>query len=294
MIIFSYIRKNKNNHLCWLLFAVLAFAGNSVVCRLALYSEHIDPISFTSLRLSSGAVVLFLLAYFKQAHSHLDDNVIKPKHWFSTACLCLYAFLFAYAYLQLPSGTGALILFASVQLTLLLFSFLAGQKFARNEWIGMGLATTGMLLVTLPNSQSADLGYVFLMALAGIAWGGYTLVGRASQTPIFDSKVSFILSVPVAMGVFAMVMLLTDSVSWQPIGIGYALISGVLCSGLGYYVWYKVLPTISASQTIAAQLSVPVVAAIGGLLFIGEPITLLFILACAFVSAGVYLVFLRI
>ncbi|MEH6624831.1 MAG: DMT family transporter [Motiliproteus sp.] len=263
--------------------ALLAFAANSVFCRLALGSDSIDATSFTVIRLLSGAIVLTLLLVLKGQHK-------APSHggsWKGASMLFLYAGCFSFAYRFLDTGTGALILFGSVQLTMLGLALLAGNRFNRFEWLGICSALGGFIYLFLPSATTPSLQGFVLMAIAGIAWGVYTLLGRESKTPLADTCHNFVRSLPFCV-LLGIVFIGQSDLSSH--GIVLAMLSGGLASGIGYSIWYTALRGLSSSSAAVLQLLVPVIAAIGGVIFVGEELTLSLAVSATLILGGVALV----
>ena len=226
--------------------AMLAFAGNSLLCRAALKDTAIDAVSFTALRLFSGALMLAVLL-------HLRRRPATPARggWRGAAALFVYAAAFSYAYVQLDAGTGALLLFGAVQVTLLLAGLLRGERLGGQALLGFLLALGGLLFLLLPGASAPPLGGALLMLLSGLAWGLYTLLGRGGGD---------------------LLLVFHGQLRLDGAGLAYALLSGALASGLGYAVWYSALPGLTAIQGASVQLSVPVLAALCGALLLGEPL----------------------
>lgn len=261
--------------------ALVAFAANSILCRMALLGHLIDPASFTAIRLASGAATLSLVVGWR-----VRGLPPRAGQWRSAAALFAYAIAFSLAYVSLDAGTGALILFGSVQLTMILAGLRAGERPRATEWIGLGLALGGLVILVRPGlSAPAPLG-AGLMALAGMAWGVYSLRGRGSTAPLQNTAGNFVLTVPAA----ALVMLVAGSTgSWTSRGVLLAVASGALASGAGYAVWYAALPALTATRAALVQLSVPVLAAAGGVLLLGEALPLRLPIAATLVLGGVAL-----
>ena len=276
------------------LLALLAFAGNSVLCRLALADSAVDATSFTAIRLFSGAIVLYILCCLK-ARSFVSvgsSSASSFGHWAAAALLFTYATLFSFAYLLLDAGVGALVLFGSVQMTMILVSIYRGHRLHIFEYLGAVIAFAGFVYLMWPSIVSANgniswAGFA-LMVIAGIAWGGYTLMGKEVANPLTDTAFNFVKSLPFAM-VLLPVLLFIPAI-WSIDGVLLAVASGALTSGLGYAVWYAVLPNLSAVQAGVVQLLVPVIAALGGIVWIGESVTLSFIVATVVILGGICLV----
>ena len=274
-----------------ILLSLFAFAANSVLCRLALADGLIDPASFTMWRLLSGAATLALLCFFRffKTKNTSIKMIWLEGSWLSALSLFIYAMGFSYAYVTLETGIGALILFGAVQLTLILFAVWAGQKLAVMEWFGLLVAFAGFAYLVFPTLSSPSLVGFILMTLAGIAWGLYTWRGKISSKPLFATTSNFVRTIPMLL--IALAFINTEGLkSASTEGIVLAVISGAFMSGLGYALWYAVLPHLSASLAAVLQLLVPVIATIGGVIFANESVTLHLILATSGVLGGVLLV----
>lgn len=266
------------------LLALAAFAGNSVLCRLALTRTDIDPASFSSIRLASGVVALWLIVRCRRARPELGES------WSSAGALFLYAAAFSFAYVTLPTGAGALLLFGAVQATMIGAGLWTGERMSLGQWGGFALALGGLIALLLPGLSSPSLGGSALMVAAGIAWGMYSLQGRHRDDPVAATA-----------GNFLRTLLLTGLMSlaawpWMRLdgaGALYAILSGGLASGVGYAVWYAALRGLTATHAATVQLTVPVLAALGGVAFLGEPITLRLVIAAAAILGGVALVLFR-
>ncbi|MEP0071774.1 MAG: DMT family transporter [Marinomonas sp.] len=276
--------------------SLLAFAANSILCRLALDGGLIDPANFTMWRLVSGAITLALLCVLqsmKQKSTSLKKVWLEGS-WLSAVSLFIYAIGFSYAYVTLETGVGALILFGAVQLTLILMAVWAGQKLKVLEWIGLLVAFASFVYLVFPTLSSPSLVGFILMTFAGIAWGLYTWRGKISSLPLFATASNFIRTIPIliialiCIGFLEGYSLTTASSE----GILFAIVSGALMSGVGYALWYAVLPSLSASLAAVLQLLVPIIATIGGVIFASEAVTLHLIIATAGVLGGVLLVIL--
>ncbi|PJE54090.1 membrane protein [Marinomonas sp. BSi20584] len=273
--------------------ALLAFAANSVLCRLALNDGLIDPAQFTTWRLLSGAATLVLLCVFQGLKHQRNDLKIAwlEGSWLSAFALFIYALGFSYAYVTLSTGMGALILFGAVQLTLILFAVWAGQKLVWLEWLGLAIAFAGFVYLVLPTLSSPSLLGFVLMTLAGVAWGLYTWRGKISAKPLFATTSNFVRTIPILLIALVILHLNAEqSQSAQLEGVILAVTSGAIMSGLGYAIWYAVLPYLSASMAAVLQLLVPIIATIGGVVFANESITLHLVIATLSVLGGVLLV----
>jgi drug/metabolite transporter (DMT)-like permease len=263
--------------------ALFSFAENSVLCRMALTDEVIDAASFTSIRLFSGIVFLLFLVVIKTK----EKMTIATGSGLSSLLLFLYAIAFSYAYLTLDTGTGALILFGAVQATMIMSGLLKGRQFLVIEWVGLLLALLGLVALLMPGAAAPSLTGFVLMAGSGIAWAFYTLAGKHSKNPLIDTANNFLRTLPF----IAMTMLLTFSeIQISNKGILLAIASGAVMSGLGYAIWYSVLPSLTLTQAAILKLTVPIIAAVGGVLFSNEVITIKLISSSILVLGGVLVV----
>ena len=296
------------------LFALIAFAGNSVLCRLALTTnagyQTIDPTSFTSIRLFSGVVMLFILlnsigrvqntqaeALNTAVTGNLNTTVVDNKgSWLAGMSLFLYAALFSFAYVTLDTATGALILFGSVQITMISVGWLRGDRLSLIESIGVCLALIGFVYLFLPELRQPSLFGLVMMVLAGVAWGDYTLRGKGSNSPLSTSAYNFLRTLPlvaVLLAAFVLARMIFDvgqAFNVTQTGLLLAIASGAITSGIGYAVWYAALKGLSTTQAAVIQLLVPVIAAVGGVIFADETISLRLIIAGALVLGGVLIV----
>jgi drug/metabolite transporter (DMT)-like permease len=260
--------------------ALVAFAGNSLLCRLALQETAIDPASFTTLRLASGAAVLAWLARDRPASGGGGDG------W-SAAALFAYAAGFSFAYVSLTAATGALLLFGAVQVTMVGHGLWSGERLAWSQWVGLAAAFAGLVVLMLPGVQAPPLSGALLMLGAGVAWGIYSLRGRGGGDPLRVTSGNFLRATPLAV---VLGLVFWNRATVDAAGIGYALASGAITSGIGYALWYTALPSLRATTAASVQLSVPVLAAFGGILLLGETFTLRMLLASAAVLGGIGLV----
>ncbi|MEO0543625.1 MAG: DMT family transporter [Pseudomonadota bacterium] len=261
-----------------------AFAANSLLARLALADGAIDAGSYTLLRLISGAFVLFVLVSIPRKTGL--RQILRQGHWLSALSLFIYAAGFSYAYLALDTGMGALILFAMVQTTMVGWAIFKGDRPMALEWIGLITAFGAFFWLVSPGIQAPDPLGTALMAAAGVAWGVYSLRGRASTDPLATTAGNFALSVPAAL---LLLVFSIAEISTSGTGVLLAIMSGGLTSGLGYALWYRVLPHISSTQGAIVQLTVPVIAAAAGVVFISEPLTWKFMIASVLILGGVAL-----
>ncbi len=261
--------------------ALLAFAGNSLLCRAALQHTPIDAASFTTLRLVSGALTLWLLVQLTRR------GATGRGSWPSALALFAYAAAFSFAYVSLPAGTGALLLFGSVQTGMIGWGLVKGERFKALQWLGLVLALAGLVGLLLPGLSAPPLGAALLMITAGLAWAVYSLRGRGAGDPLRVTAGNFVRTVPVAL---LMSFAFLQSAQVDTAGALYAVASGALTSGIGYAIWYTALPHLKATSAATLQLSVPVIAAVGGILWLGEPLTLRLLLASAAILGGIALV----
>ena len=268
--------------------AMLAFAGNSLLCRLALKHTSIDPASFTTIRLVSGAVMLFLIVKLRRRPA------VGRGNWLSGLALFVYAAGFSFAYVSLTAATGALLLFGAVQATMISHGLWAGERLRSLQLLGLLLALGGMVGLLLPGLAAPPLLGSILMLGAGVAWGFYSLRGKGAGDPTGVTAGNFMRAAPMAL-VLSLVLLGQPEVraSLDTAGFGYALASGALTSGIGYAIWYTALAALKATQAATVQLSVPVIAALGGIVFLDESLTLRLILSSIAILGGIALVILE-
>lgn len=284
------------------LFALFAFAANSVLCRLALGNGQIDATSFTIVRLVSGALALMAI-FWIGGRVNRSNNMFSRwrvfqsirKKWIAAVMLFVYAAGFSFAYIALDTGVGALVLFGTVQLTMIAVSIYKQERLPCHHVAGIILAFCGLcfLIYSQFDWRSAKLsllGFVF-MIFAGIAWGGYTLLGRGSTSPFIDTSANFMLSVFFCIPLLAVYMFLPATLSIN--GFWLAVSSGVVTSAFGYAIWYVALPSLSRVQAGVVQLLVPIIAAVGGVIWVGEAITLPLIIAQIMVLGGIAMVMIK-
>lgn len=261
--------------------ALLAFAGNSLLCRAALAHTAIDAASFTTLRLVSGALMLWGLVQLTRRGASGRGS------WPSALALFAYAAAFSFAYVNLPTGTGALLLFGAVQTGMIGWGLVKGERFTLVQWLGLALALAGLVGLLLPGLSAPPLGAALLMITAGLAWAVYSLRGKGAGDPLRVTAGNFVRTVPVALG---MSLLFINSAQVDTAGALYAIASGAITSGVGYAIWYAALPHLRATTAATLQLSVPVIAALGGIAWLGEPLTLRLLLASLAILGGIALV----
>ena len=263
------------------LLAMIAFAGNSLHCRLALKRTTIDAASFTFIRILSGAIALWLIVIIRKTTSQ------KAGSWASALALFVYAAAFSFAYLSLSAGTGALLLFGAVQATMIIWGLCQGEGLRTRQWLGLALAVAGLVALLSPGLSAPPINGALLMLCAGIAWGFYSLRGKGTGDPVTTTAGNFLRAVAFAS---VLSMALLPWIKLDRAGVGYAILSGAIASAVGYVIWYSALPGLKAASAATVQLSVPVLAATGGISFLGESITLRFLLASMAVLGGIALV----
>ena len=265
---------------------MIAFASNSLLCRAALKQTSIDAASFTFVRVFSGAVVLWLVTNLRRMIRTTRD-VGVGGNWISALALFLYAAGFSFAYVDVAAGTGALLLFGAVQATMILWGLHKGERLRAIQIVGLVVAMTGLVVLLFPGLSAPPLFGSILMLGAGVAWGIYSLRGKREKNPVTATTGNFVRAVPFAAAVSIIFLRWLDL---DIAGVIYAIISGAITSGLGYVIWYSVLPSLKAASAATVQLSAPVLAATGGILLLGEPITLRYVLASIAVLGGIALV----
>jgi drug/metabolite transporter (DMT)-like permease len=307
--------------------AMVSFAGNSVLCRLALEQGSIDPASFTSVRLLSGALMLCILLFSipklifqktefaDKAAADPEANLnnvgmglyrtpvnqdafftnlghlftLKQSNWSGGLALFFYAAGFSFAYITLPAGTGALILFAAVQITMLSHALIQGSRFSFAQWFGFAMALIGLVYLFLPGITAPPISGALLMVVAGIAWGIYSILGKRVTNPTQSTAENFIrasiITAPLSL-------VFINSMSVSATGLMFAIISGAMTSGIGYVIWYAVLPKLKEAPSASLQLTVPVIAAVGGVIWLGEEVSIRLALASIIILGGVAMVVL--
>ena len=293
------------------LFAMIAFASNSLLCRAALKETSIDAASFTFIRIFSGAAALWLIMTMRRTRIGFPSPQSSPKgrggpfslrekvgmravgNWISAFALFAYAAAFSFAYRSLSAGTGALLLFGAVQATMILWGFRKGERLRAIQILGLLVALTGLVMLVFPGISAPPLIGSLLMLSAGVAWGVYSLRGKVKGPSGSDRDViaatagNFLRAVPFA-ALLSIIMI--SQARADSLGLVYALISGAITSGVGYVIWYLALSGLKASSAATVQLSVPVLAATGGILLLSEPLTLRYLIASIAVLGGIFLV----
>ncbi len=261
--------------------AMLAFAGNSLLCRLALKTTEIDPATFTSLRLASGALMLALLLRMRHGSTAMAGS------WRGAMALFVYAAAFSFAYVSLDAGVGALLLFGAVQISMVLWGWRQGERPGPMSLAGLLLAFAGLLALLLPGASAPPLPGSLLMLVAGVAWGAYSLLGRSASDALAATTGNFVRSLPLTA---LLSLALLQTMEWNVSGVLYALASGALASGLGYAIWYMAIVDLKAIQAATVQLSVPIITALAGGLLLGEALSLRLGLSSLAVLGGIALV----
>ena len=263
------------------LVALVAFAANSILCRVALRDATVDPATFSTIRLIAGAGTLALVTAWNQRAALADAG-----SWTSAALLTIYAVPFSFAYVSLSAGTGALILFGSVQVTMLIAALGSGERPHVGQWAGLTMALAGLVILVFPGLTAPPLTAAVLMATAGVSWGAYSWRGRSSTNPLAHTTGNFVRAVPFVVAV-SLVSLSRTHVEAR--GIVLAAASGALASGLGYVAWYAALRGLTGMQAAVVQLSVPMLAAMGGVAFLAEGVSVRLVLSTIVVLGGIAL-----
>lgn len=280
--------------------AMVAFAANSLLCRMALANTDIDPASFTALRLLSGALALSLLSLLSLRKSNwagelsLWVNLKSNATLLGGVSLFLYALCFSYAYISISTGTGALLLFGAVQLTMITFGLARGERFKPFQWLGFLLAFAGLVILLLPSASAPPLLAGITMVFAGIAWGVYSLLGKKSSAALFATTGNFIYASILCIPLVGFLLSLnSNELVFDNTGALLALMSGIIASGCGYAIWYSVLPLIKSTTAATVQLSVPVIATLMGWAVLEEQLNVQVVLASVMTLGGIYLVIKR-
>lgn len=259
---------------------MVAFAGNSILARLALSTDSIGSLSFSIIRLLAGAIVLSLIARPRRA--------LQSGSWTAALYLLSYALFFSYAYLSLDAGTGALILFAAVQIVMIGSGIRQGERLSAVQWSGMVIACLGLFFLLRPGAASSpDPIGALMMGLSGLGWALYSLRGRSTDSPALATAGNFAKAAVYVVVISVPLLLLMPEEYPSVKGVALAVLSGAVTSGLGYTLWYKVLPHLAATRASIAQLSVPAIAAVGGIAFLNEAVTTRLVLTTALVLGGV-------
>lgn len=261
---------------------MVAFAANSVLCRLALIDTNISPELFSAIRLISGAIILAPILFIKrsQLEFNLKESLLKAIPLFT------YALFFSLAYIKIKAGMGALILFATVQITMIGFSLIQGARLNKFEWSGFALAFGGLVYLLLPGLEAPPLKSSLLMLISGVSWGAYSLLGKGAGDPIIASAKNFLVASFLSLFLF---FFIKGQINLMDRGVILAIISGAITSGLGYVLWYITLREISTTFASIVQLSVPIIAALGGVIFVSESLTMRLVISSIFIFMGIFL-----
>jgi drug/metabolite transporter (DMT)-like permease len=270
------------------LLAMMAFAGNSLLCRIALKHTSIDAASFTSIRIIAGALALWLIMRMR---TNGGGNATTHGSWPSAFALFAYAACFSFAYISLSAATGALLLFGAVQFSMISYGFWNGERFSARQWAGLLCAFGGLAGLLLPGLSAPPLLGSALMLSAGVAWGVYSLRGRKAGDATAVTAGNFLRAVPITVALSMVVYAAAPHAnSIDTGGVSYAIASGALASGVGYAIWYTALRGLKATTAATVQLIVPVIAAVGGIVFLGEVVTMRLLIASMAILGGIALV----
>jgi drug/metabolite transporter (DMT)-like permease len=272
---------NRPRLVAYITLTMIAFAGNSLLCRMALKETTIDAASFTSMRLLSGALMLWLLMRWQ------NQAPLKHGSWRSAVALFLYAVALSYAYRTINTGAGALMLFGAVQVTMILAGFISGERMSLLQSLGFAAAISGLVILVSPGVEAPSILDSVLMLASGVAWGIYSLYGRGQSNPAAATAGNFLRAAPmsIALSLLALPWLQLDTP-----GVIYAVLSGAVTSALGYILWYRVLQQMSAMTASTVQLSAPLIATLGGIVMLGEAITYDLVIASLLILGGIWLV----
>ena len=277
--------------------AMIAFAANSLLCRMALVNTDIDPSSFTIIRLLSGALSLLILSivfFVSRSRSQEPEGfiaIIKQNASVTGGiALFVYALCFSFAYISMATGTGALLLFGTVQLTMITAGLIKGERFTTSQWLGFSFAIIGLIILLLPSSSAPSVFSAILMMLAGFAWGAYSLIGKSATSPLIASAGNFFVACVLCIPLSAVVLLTSVNTNIDSAGSVYALASGMLASGAGYAIWYAALPLIKATTAATVQLSVPIIATLMGWAILKESLNMTILVASMVTLGGILLV----
>lgn len=262
--------------------AMLAFAANSILARLALSDQVVDPLAYTGIRLVSGGAMLLAIIWLRNRRALLAIG--RSGSWVQTAALAGYALAFSLAYGWLGAATGALILFASVQVGMVARAIASGDRPGTLEWVGLALAMGAFVYLVSPGLAAPDPIGAILMVISGLCWAAYSLLGRGSSQPLEDTAGNFLRATPLGLVLLAGGLMMAQP-QWQ--GVALAMASGAIASGLGYAVWYAVLPSMSRTRAAIVQLSVPVLSALGGVLFIREMLNMRLAVSSLVILGGI-------
>jgi drug/metabolite transporter (DMT)-like permease len=268
------------------LLAMIAFASNSLLCRAALKQTTIDAASFTFVRIFSGAVALWFIMNVRRTIGVNCDTKVGGN-WTSALALFVYAAAFSFAYTDVAAGTGALLLFGAVQATMIFWGLHKGEHVRAIQIVGSVVAVTGLVVLLFPGLSAPPLFGSILMLGAGAAWGIYSLRGKGEKNPAIVTTWNFVRAVPFAA---ALSIIFIPWLHLDLAGVSYAIISGAITSGFGYVIWYHALSGLKTASAATVQLSVPVLTATGGILLLGEPLTLRYLVASVAILGGIAVV----
>lgn len=261
--------------------ALIAFAANSIICRLALVDQHIDPSYFTLIRLAAGAITLWLLVRIRYKRSDSAGN------WFSGLALFIYAAGFSFAYVTMSAATGALLLFGTVQMTMLAYALQKGHKLQWLQKVGVLISILGLIALLWPSVEAPPILGAFFMIISGIAWAIYTIIGTNSTSPILNTASSFYRA---ALFALLLIPVLIEHSQLDTLGVIYSIVSGSLTSAIAYAIWYSVLPVFGPAKSASLQLIVPLITTLGGILLLDEYLSGQIIIAAFLILAGLWLV----
>ena len=269
------------------LLCMTLFALNSTLCRLALLHHGMDPVSYTAIRMTSGALMLFVLHRWRQRRHGQVPDWRGQGSWGAALALFTYMLAFSIAYVSMPTAAGALVIAVAVQTSMIGYGIHAGQRPNLGQTLGIGLAMAGLVVLLLPGLEAPPLPAACVMFVSGSAWGAYSLCGRKFRHAAEATTDNFIRCVPL---VLVLMLALWWRLSLPVQGVALALCAGALASALGYILWYALVPCYSIAAAAAAQLSVPVITALGAVVFVGEAITLRLVLCSAAILGGIFIV----
>lgn len=266
--------------------AMIAFAANSVLCRLALAGEQIDPMSFSLIRVLSGVAVLFVLYLLYQKKNHLNQDKLEWS-FKNGLFLATYIVAFSLAYLKIDAGVGALLLFGTVQISMIIYGIFHGESINLKRGLGLVIALSGIIFLLLPGANTPNLFYAAIMVLSGLAWAGYSISGKSMRNPLLSTFANFVVATPLILCAF---LFFKQDIFLFKKGVILAILSGGLASSGAYVLWYSIVKKIDRITASTVQLSVPCLAIIGGTLFIGELLSLRIIMSTIAVLFGIILV----
>lgn len=261
--------------------ALIAFAANSIICRFALADQHIDPTSFTIIRLATGAITLWLLVRIRYEHSDSAGS------WLSGLALFIYAVGFSFAYVSMSAATGALLLFGTVQMTMLAYALQKGHRLQWLQKVGVVISTLGLIALLWPSVETPPIIGAIFMIISGIAWAFYTIIGTNSTSPILNTAGSFYRA---ALFALLLIPVLIVHSQLDTLGVIYSIVSGSLTSAIAYAIWYSVLPELGPAKSATLQLLVPLITTVGGILLLDEYLSDQIIAAAFLILAGLWLV----